>query len=205
MKRESEEKDARLGELNRQLAEVNLRRANMELEMTTEQVEQYEAQKAARKAQNAQRQAQLKMDRRTSASNARKCTHRQGGSGTDRFYSTGKGHSVLSRVILPDERELIMCAVCPLRVFSPREVDKSPKPRANETIEQAKARSRKYRVEREEFDKLIELSKDKLTPEAAAPMHCGTTFSFADGDGRKCDVPAPCDSYAQGRDNREAA
>jgi hypothetical protein len=56
-----------------------------------------------------------------------------------------------------------------------------------------------------EFEKLATLAQDQLTPEAAQPMHCGKTFTFSDSDGNAAHVPHPCDSYAQGLDNRTAA
>ena len=44
-----------------------------------------------------------------------------------------------------------------------------------------------------------------LTEETASPMHCGKTFAFESRGGNRITMPAPCDSYAQGRDNRQVA
>jgi hypothetical protein len=131
------------------------------------------------------------------------CTHRQGGSpGRER---KGAGHSALRVVILPDNRELVMCANCPLRVFSPLPIDKNAKQRTGETAAEAKLRVAKYERDLVEFEKLTEMAADQLTPEAAQPMHCGKQFSFQGKDGNNMVMPAPCDAYAQGRDNRVAA
>jgi hypothetical protein len=59
-----------------------------------------------------------------------------------------------------------------------------------------------YNADLQEFERLKELSQDQLTPEAGSPMHCGKTFQFEDGNGNQVAMPAPCDNYAQGRDNR---
>ena len=204
---EHEEKRTKIQEeLERTQLEINqvtLQAAKIKLEQTKEEVANYEASKEARSRANKQRMAQLRRDRTDTANTAKGCTHRQGGGLKN--PRKGKRESALTVCVMPDERTLIMCALCPLRVFSPREVDKSPKIRAGETKQQAEARVARYYEEKAEFDKLLEHASDKLTDEAAQPMFCGVTFRFEDGDGQVCSVPAPCDAYAQGRDNRKVA
>ena len=191
----------KLEEVQARLAQIQLDKAELELEQTRENVNRWKAEKEERSRRNAQRQTQLRIDINERASNARICSHRQGGSFTN--LRGGKGPSALSTVILPDERTLIMCAICPLRVFSPFPGDGARKPRRGETKEQAEARVAKYQQDVEEFESLAALARDKLTEEAARPMHCGKTFKFLDGDGNQVQMPAPCDSYAQGLDNRK--
>lgn len=193
-------------ELERTQLEINqvtLQAAKIKLEQTKDEVATYEATKEQRSRANKQRMAQLRRDQRDKATTAKGCTHRQGGGLKN--PRKGKRESALTVCVMPDERVLIMCALCPLRVWSPREVDKSPKRRRGETEAQAEDRVERYNERKKEFDELMEHALDKLTDEAASPMFCGVTFRFQDGDGQVCSVPSPCDLYAEGLDNREVA
>ncbi len=190
-----------LAQIEAEIKRVELETAQIRLEQTRDENETYKARKAARIRANEQNLAQLRTDHAEKRAVISGCTHRQGGSpGRER---KGAGPSALRAVVLPDDRELIMCANCPLRVFSPLATDKNPKRRRGESEEQAKARVERYTADLAEFEKLKELSQDQLTPEAAQAMHCGKTFEFKGGDGNNIVMPAPCDSYAQGRDNRK--
>lgn len=184
-----------------EIKRIQLETAQIGLERAREENEQYKAAKELRSRQNRQRQGQLKTDLIERATVIHGCTHRQGGSpGRER---KGEGPSALRVVILPDTRTLIMCANCPLRVFSPLPTNKNPERRRGETAADAKARVERFYRETEEFENLAERAKQQLTPEAGSPMHCGKTFAFAGRDGNQIIMPAPCDSYAQGRDNRQ--
>lgn len=196
-----EDVEARLAQIRMRTAEVELQRAEMELERTQETIIEYKAQKEGRAVRNRQRQKQLKIDINERSTTANKCTHRQGGSLANPYG--GKGVSALQRVIMPDERELIMCAICTLRVFSPFPGDASRRRRIGESEKQAEKRVERYEQAFAEFEELRKMSMDKLTEEAATPMHCGKTFKFLDGDMNQVQVPAPCDFYAQGVDNRK--
>jgi hypothetical protein len=204
MPTKNEEIKAELDAIALESAQVNLEKSRLELEQTREQVAQWKGQREQRQRTNAQRQMQMGKDREEVARIARACTHRQGGSPKNPYG--GKGQSALSVAQMPDNRTLLItCAICRLRVFSPNERDMAKTPRPGESKEDAKKRLEKYLEARAEFDKLLELSQDKLTPEAAAPMHCGVTFTFMDGEGREVLIPRPCDGYAQGLDNRNGA
>lgn len=193
---------ASLAEIEAQIKQIELETAQIRLEQMKEENETYRQRKAARLRANEQNLAQLRADHAEKRQVIKGCTHRQGGSpGRER---KGSGPSALRVVILPDERQLVMCANCPLRVFSPLPTNRDPKARKDETAAQAKARVAKYERDLEEFEKLAALSQDQLTPEAAQPMHCGKTFRFLGKDGNNMVMPAPCDSYAQGLDNRVA-
>jgi hypothetical protein len=193
--------DKSLAEIEAETKRVMLETAQIQLEQARESNAQYKAGKEARSRQNRQRQGQLRADLTDRATVIRGCTHRQGGSpGRER---KGTGPSALRVVILPDERKLVMCANCPLRVFSPLASLKNPERMRGETAADAKERVTRYTQEVEEFEKLVTHSQDQLTPEAAGAMHCGKTFSFQGRDGNNIIMPAPCDSYAQGRDNRQ--
>ena len=195
--------DKSLVETQAEAARVQLETAQIELEEAKERNATWKAQKEVRGRLNRQRQGQLKTDLMERKRVIEGCTHRQGGSpGRER---KGSGSSALRVVILPDNRELIMCANCPLRLFSPLPNMKNPELRRGETKTEAKARVEQFMIDLEEFNRLKELSQDQLTPEAAAPMHCGKTFAFQDGYGNNMSLPAPCDSYAQGLDNRKVA
>jgi hypothetical protein len=190
-----------LAQVEAEIKRVQLATAQIQLEKATDEIEQYKSQKEVRSRQNRQRQKQLHTDLIERATVIRGCTHRQGGSpGRER---KGEGPSALRVVILPDNRSLIMCANCPLRVFSPLPTNKNPERRRGESAADAKARVEKYEREMQEFGNLEDLARQQLTPEAGAPMHCGKTFAFAGRDGNQIIMPAPCDSYAQGRDNRQ--
>lgn len=197
----TEEVEAKLEQVRLRTAEVQLEQAEMELEKTREDVEQWKSAREDRSRRNKQRQGQLRSDLNSRASNARDCTHRQGGSFNK--PNGGKGPSALTISILPDERELIMCSICPLRVFSPFPGDGSRRLRKGETKEQMEARVARHEEAKKEFEALREHARDKLTDEASRPMHCGKTFKFLDGEGNQVQVPAPCDGYAQGLDNRK--
>lgn len=199
----SEEVEQRLEQIKLRTAEVQLQKAELELEQTEEAVAAFKAAKDARSRANKQRQDQLRKVINGQARAARTCSHRGGGNVGKHQKASGRGHSVLFVAVMPDERELIMCAICPLRVFSPNPMDKARKPRDGETAKQAAARVEKYEQDAAEFERLREHSQDKLTTDASTPMHCGLTFKFEDGEGRQVLVPSPCDSYLQGRDNRE--
>lgn len=192
--------DKSISEIEAEIKRIQLETAQIELEEAREKNSAFRAAKELRSRQNRQRMAQLRADLTERVAVISSCTHRQGGSpGRER---KGSGPSALRVVILPDSRTLVMCANCPLRVFSPLPADQNPKPREGETVSEAKARVRRYHQEVEEFAALEEVASDQLTPEAGAPMHCGKTFQFVGRDGNQVSMPAPCDSYAQGRDNR---
>ena len=195
--------DRTLAEIQAEAAQVALETALIELEEAKERNASFKAARAVRSLQNKQRQGQLRADLTEKADIIRSCTHRQGGSpGRER---KGSGPSALRVVVLPDNRTLVMCANCPMRVFSPRPDRKNPDRREGETAAQAKNRVKIYMEQMEEFEKLLELAQDQLTPEAANPMHCGKTFAFVGRDGNNMTMPAPCDEYAQGLDNRQVA
>jgi hypothetical protein len=193
--------DKSLAELEAETKRIQLETAQIELEEARERNAQWKNAREARSRQNRQRQGQLRADLIDKTRVIRECTHRQGGSpGRER---KGTGPSALRVVILPDERQLVMCANCPLRVFSPLPSLKNPERLRGESANDAKERVAKYNRELEEFERLVIHSQDQLTPEAAGAMHCGKTFSFQGRDGNNIIMPAPCDSYAQGRDNRQ--
>ncbi|MGA9668415.1 MAG: hypothetical protein WBQ94_04360 [Terracidiphilus sp.] len=195
--------DKNIQELQAELVSLQIEEARIKLEQTRENIAEWKGKKEVGARQNAQRQGQLKADHVDRAAVIGGCTHRQGGSpGRER---KGAGPSALRVVILPDDRTLVMCANCPMRVFSPLPTDKNPERRAGESAADAKARVTRYQAELEEFEALVALSQDQLTPEAGAPMHCGKQFSFVAGNGNNVTMPAPCDTYAQGRDNRHVA
>jgi hypothetical protein len=197
----ADEVEAKLEQVRLRTAEIQLKQAEMQLEQTEDTVAQWKNDREQKARRNKQRQGQLKIDINEKAGQARGCTHRQGGSLRQPYK--GKGPSSLQIVIMPDERELIMCSICPLRVFSPFPGDGSRRKRAGETQGQADHRVEKYADDLAEFNALKELASDKLTEEAASAMHCGKTFKFQDNEGNQVQVPAPCDSYSQGLDNRK--
>jgi hypothetical protein len=194
---------ASMAEIEAELKRVELETALLALDEAKERNAALKAAKAVTSRVKAQRQAQLKTDLREKTQVMSGCTHRQGGSpGRER---KGSGPSALRVVILPDNRELVMCANCPMRVFSPLPANKSPRLLPGETEKQRDARVAEYHATVAAFEKLKELSQDQLTPEAGQPMHCGKTFAFEDGNGNQISMPAPCDSYSQGLDNRRIA
>ena len=187
-------------EIEQEIAQIELETRQIELESAKEANAEYKEKKAARLRANEQRLAQLRQDLSDKQAVIATCTHRQGGApGRER---QGKGPSALRVVILPDNRQLVMCGNCPMRVFSPYPADKSPIRRRGETDDQTKARVAAFHAAQAEFERLQEEATDQLTPEAAQPMHCGKTFSFSDKNGQPMVMPAPCDTYAGGLDNR---
>jgi hypothetical protein len=193
--------DKSIAEIEAETKRILLETAQIELEEARERNQQWKSAREVRSRLNRQRQGQLRADITDRATVIASCTHRQGGSpGRER---KGTGPSALRVVILPDERQLVMCANCPLRVFSPLPSLKNPERLRGESAADAKDRVARYHREYEEFERLVTLSQDQLTPEAAGAMHCGKTFSFQGRDGNNIIMPAPCDSYAQGRDNRQ--
>lgn len=190
-----------LAEIQAETATIALEMAHLRLEKEKEEIAEWRGRKDVRSRQNKQRQGQLRKDLIERKAIIETCTHKQGGSpGRER---KGTGPSALRVCIMPDERELIMCANCPLRLFSPFPADKNAKQRAGETKAEASARVRRYKDELAEFNRLKEESSVQLTPEAGQPMFCGKTFRFENGNGNHIHVPSPCDFYAQGRDNRQ--
>lgn len=192
-----------LDSIDLELKRVQLEKARLELEQAQEEIAAWKGHKAARSRSNTQRQTQLALDRRDAARAAKECTHRQGGS--IREPNKGKGQSALNIVILPDESTLITCANCRLRVFSPSPLQGAQDPKPGESKQEAAARVKKHLEAVKSFEELLEQAQDKLTPEAATPMHCGKTFKFLDRNQNQVHVPRPCDSYAQGLDSRQGA
>jgi len=189
-----------LAEIDAQIKALELEDMTLRLEETRDRVDGIKASKAVRSRLNAQRQGQLRADLLDRKAVIDECTHRQGGSpGKER---KGKGPSALRLVILPDNRELIMCANCGLRVFSPFPKLGYPLPFKGEAKAAQKKRVEKYALDLAEFNRLKELAEDQLTPEAAQAMHCGKQFAFQNSMGNNVSMPAPCDTYAQGTDNR---
>jgi hypothetical protein len=191
-------------DLDLEIKRIQHEAALITLEQARDSNEAYKASKEVRSRQNKQRQGQLRADLVEKAAAIKGCTHRQGG-GPGGRERKGKGPSALRVVFLPDERELVMCANCPLRVFSPFPRLASKDLLEGETQADRKARLSTYAEERAEFEELLEKAADQLTPEAAAPMHCGKQFKFIGRNGNQVMMPAPCDEYAQGRDNRNVA
>lgn len=194
------EQKINVDQVKARLDELALLTAEANYEEALERQQRREAEKAAQGRVKKQRMAQLARDLQDKRGAIRGCSHRQGG-GLKRPTS-GKGASALRGILTPDKRRLIMCANCPLRVFSPPDADGYPRPRKGETERAAALRVERYQEEKAEFERLWEASQDQLTEEAAQPMDCGTEFDFTDQGGNKAHVPSPCDSYAQGRDNR---
>jgi hypothetical protein len=192
-------------EIRAELAEVELEAAKIRLEQVKEENQEFMARKDQRKRANAQRQQQFKTTRQETARAAKQCSHRQGAS-LPNARTGGKMSSALHGVYLPqDERRLVMCAICPLRVWEPRPIDGAPKARKGETEAALQKRLTGYAAKLKAFETLWEAAQDQLTDEAGRPMHCGKTFTFSDTEGNRAHVPHPCDGYAQGLDNREAA
>jgi len=192
-----------LAEVEAEIKQLELEDMKLRLEETRDRVEGTKAAKEVRSRQNRQRQAQLRTDLRERVEVINTCTHKQGGSpGRER---KGSGPSALRVVILPDGRSLVMCANCPLRVFSPFPRLGYQGQYRGESKAQANKRLAKYAEDVKKFEELVTASENQLTPEAAAPMHCGKQFAFQDGMGNNLSMPAPCDSYAQGTDNRNVA
>ncbi len=192
-----------IAQLEAEIKKMQLEEMTLRLEDTRESVAQSKATREVKSRQNRQRQGQLRADLLDRKAVISECTHRQGGSpGRER---KGKGPSALRYVILPDNRGLIMCANCGLRVFSPFPKLGYPGLYKGETKKHQKERLEKFALDKAEFERLTELAEDQLTPEAASPMHCGKQFEFKNSMGDNIAMPAPCDSYAQGTDNRNVA
>jgi hypothetical protein len=199
----ADEKVPTLAEIEQQIKALELEDMQLRLEETKDRVQALKATKAVKSLQNSQRQGQLRADLLDRKQVISDCTHRQGGSpGKER---KGKGPSALRRVILPDDRGLVMCANCGLRVFSPLPSLGYQQPFKGESKAASKKRIEKFELDKAEFNRLVELAEDQLTPEAAQPMHCGTQFAFQNSMGNNVSMPAPCDTYAQGTDNRNVA
>lgn len=191
-------------EVRAELADVELQLAKNRLEESKEHLQEFTARREQKARQNAQRQAQMKTDRDDRAATIARCSHRQGGSPGAELE--GEGASCLKGIVMPqEERRVVMCNQCPLRVWEPRKIDGSAKQRKGESATQAADRVKTYRAQLKDFESLWKDSQRQLTREAGRPMHCGKTFTFSDSDGNAAHVPHPCDSYAQGLDNRTAA
>jgi len=191
-------------ELRAELAAVELETAKIKLDQAREENQQFLARKTQRARQNEQRQAQMKTDNEQRAAKISRCSHRQGGQpGAE---TEGEGASCMKGIVMPqEERRLVMCNQCPLRIWEPRKINGSAKLRQGESQSNAQKRVAAYQRDLKEFEKFWKDAQKQLTREAGQPMHCGKTFSFSDSEGNLAHVPHPCDSYAQGLDNREAA
>lgn len=183
-------------ELEQRRLEVMLQKEELELEQAQEDNQIRISTKAANSRKNAQRQAQLQTDLKNRVLISEQCSHRQGGSPANPYG--GKGAIALKLVGMPDGfTELIMCAICRLRTFSPHPQNQATKAFKGETETAAKKRVEKYHMDKAKFDRLRELSKDTLTPESATKMECGTVIETLDSEtGQRTYRPRPCDSYA---------
>ncbi len=184
-----------------ELDAIALETAQLNLEEARDRNARILAEKAEKTRRNQQRQQQLGNHRSTKKIVSSRCTHRQGGSPGNPMG--GKGPSALSVANMPDGfTKLIVCNICPLRLFSPHPRNMSRKPRhltaeaRMETKAEAEARANRYQQELAAFEKLLEMSKDKLTADAAQEMDCGVTFTITNEDGIPVLPTRPCDSYA---------
>lgn len=183
-------------ELEQERLEVMLERERLDLDEAKDRNAQRMQMKAANSLKNKQRQAQLQTDLHNRDTISAGCSHKQGGSPSNQYG--GKGATALKLVYLPDGfTELIMCAICRLRRFSPHPMNQAKKIFEGENATARDARVAKYRADKDAFDALRELTKDTLTPEAAIPMHCGVTIQTTNLEtGMPTMRPRPCDSYA---------
>jgi hypothetical protein len=175
---------------------IQLETAQLNLDEARESNAERINRKASNARKNKQRQDQLAADVSTRRGMSLKCRHRQGGTPSDPF--NGKGATSLNTVKMPDGfTVLIMCGVCRGRWFSPHPRNQATKPRPGESKEQAQDRVEKYNADKETFDRLYEMSKDTLTPEAAQTMDCGTVIQTINTEtGMPTYRDRPCDSYA---------
>lgn len=179
---------ARLEAIVLQTAEINLEKAEQE-------AAEYQAKKAQSSRLKAQRQAQFATDRRGKASLSKRCNHKMGG--TPKNPYKGNGDTALKVIKQPDGfTTLILCVICPLRVFSPHPKDQSKKQRQGESQQQAKARVEKYVADKETFSELMEKSQDSISADFTQPMDCGITIERTTMDGDPVYGRRPCDTYA---------
>lgn len=137
------------------------------------------------------------------------CSHKQGGSPNDPLSGTGK--SALGVTRMPDGwTKMIKCLVCRGEWFTPHPYNMRIEPfpagfhmaggivlEREETQGQAKRRVAKYHKDAKQFNDMLKHAKDKLTPEAAQEMDCGTTHTLTNQQTGVTVYPwRPCDSSA---------
>lgn len=177
------------------LDSIALRTAEIKLEQAEQEAADYEASKASKSRLKAQRQAQFKQDVRGKAGLAARCNHRQGG--TPKNPYKGNGDTALKVVKQPDGfTELIMCVICPLRVWSPHPSDRSKKIKQGETKESRDARVEKFEADTVVFKELMKQSQDSISSDFTEPMDCGITIQRSTEDGDPVYGRRPCDTYA---------
>lgn len=179
------------------LEELQRQTALLQYEDAMERSQERKNSKIMRAVKNAQRQSDLALQNQGRISKARGCKHRQGGSVKQGGQAKGKGDSALNISRMPDSTLMVTCSICQLMVFSPNPKNMATQPFVGETKADAKARVAKFIEDKVKFDKLIEKSEDKLTPESAQVMDCGADYQKVDlRTGQKVFLERPCDSYA---------
>jgi len=172
-----------------------IRLSEIQLEKAEQEIAEYDARRANASRVKAQRQGDLKTQLRGKASLVKRCNHRQGG--TPKNPYRGNGDTALKCIKQPDGfTTLILCVICPLRVFSPHPKDQSKKQREGESKAEAEKRVEKYHADKADFDKLMEKSQDSISADFTQPMDCGITIERTTMDGDPVYGRRPCDTYA---------
>ena len=176
------------------LDEIAIKTAEMNLQKAERELHQFEATEATRARQNKERQAQLSHDARQRKAVAKNCSHRQGASPKNQFK--GKGPSALNIQIMPggpwDQR--ISCLICRGIWVSPNPRDMEKRIRQGENAQMRNDRIAKYHADLDEFKKMLEMAGDKLSADAAEPMHTGVSIVITDTEtGLQIPCRRPCD------------
>jgi hypothetical protein len=188
--------------IDEEIKEIQLQTARLNLERDKEALAKFRADEAVRHRNNKQRQAQLQSDRSTKLAQAARCKHKQGGDPKSPLEGDAMADSALYTMKMPDilpggmQTIMIKCLRCPLRVFTPHPSRASKKLREGETRAQMEARVAEYQKDLKEFDRLMEESRKKKSPESREPMDCGVTISGRNDDGEMVFWQRPCDVAA---------
>ena len=169
-----------------EILEAQHKKAMLDLDETIDTNAQRTQQKAVKARVNAERQKGFETVRQSQEERFRRCTHRQGGK-MNQLDVRQTNQSALMVMKMPDDFTIVIsCPVCRGRRVSPHPYlqRKQPFPAGYhvtatgiilekaETASEVADRLAKYADDKEEFDALLKMSRDKLVE--VPDMDCGT-------------------------------
>lgn len=195
--------------LEMKVLEAQAKAAELNLEQLEEDNVARVARKAYRERSNRERQRGFVIAAKNRLEMFTRCNHRQGGPMNNPFEAPESNKSALNVMRMPDGfTKRISCLVCRGEMFTPHPYLMRKKPfakgfhmpsgvilEAQETPKEVAQRLRQYAADVELFTKLLKMSKDKITPEAAQEMDCGTVHILTNSETGEQVYPwRPCDS-----------
>ncbi len=196
-------------QLEREILEANAQAALLNLDQLQEENQKRVTTKLHKARVFAERQRNLKIASKTRTELFLRCNHRQGGPLNDPFEAPESNKSALNVAKMPDGfTKRVSCLICRGEMYTPHPYFMRKKPfpvgfhmpsgvvlEKAESASDAERRVRQYEADVKLFTKLLKMAKDKITPEAAQEMDCGTVHVLTNSETGEVVYPwRPCDA-----------